>query len=249
MSGRQELLANRPFAESVSGLLLLNLVICLMMALGVFLLTIAIARGNFLIIAGPVALWAFVVFMGQTGNVKAREQKNRRRGKTVDSPLAGHKGLICKAVGTVLLLIVTMCVWLPKVRGGLVSDREIEEAMSDARMLLGNGHVEEAILRLRAIDVPNSLSGRNAEKYHNLGASLIRVGRLEEAYDALEKAVVYDAKDIEAYLFLAKIAYDKGAYSESLCWLNKVKKLNPYKKGLPKLEVALKTQLQKENHW
>lgn len=217
---------------------LTNFMICSVFAFGVFLLLIAITKGNFLIFAGPVTLWAFVIFLTLPRKVKEKRKKALRP--------TNKSLLICKALGAVVVLLVATGVWLPKLRGGFASNGQIGMAMSEARVLFENGYVEEAILRFRNINVPKHLPRRNAEKYHNLGALLIRTGRLQEAYEALKKAVIYDPQDVEAYLFLAQITYHTGSYSESFGWLNKAKELDPCKQGLSDLETMLKTQLQKE---
>jgi len=223
-----------------------DLIFCLIIAIGIFLLVIAIAKGNFLILAGPVALWVFTVFITLSPKPKTTK-KASRLSKSPSKSLSDHTLLTCKAVGAVVVLIVAMSVWLPKLRSGVVSDKQIGKAMEEANVLFQSGYVEEAILRYHSISIPKHLTGRNAEKYHNLGALMLQMGKTDQAYEALQKAVMYDPEDSEAYYFLARIAYGTGDHSKSLSWLKMAKELGYNRSKLDELEIALKTEPKKQD--
>lgn len=221
---------------------MVNTLLSVVVALGAFSLLLVTARGNSLILAAPASLWGFVIFLtlGREGNKKCMASLPT---KIQMNPLFGQKLLTGKALIAVAIWIVTLTIWLPRVSSGFISDSRISEVMAEARAYFEKGQLDQAIITYETIVIPKHHSGRNAEKYFNLGIAFMGVGDPEKACSALHEAIVYDPKNAEAYYLLACITYELGRYTDTSHYLEVLRGLNPHRKGIGDLEKALNEEL------
>ena len=220
---------------------------CVVCGLGFFLLFVATLRGNWLIFAGPIALWAVVVVFPSVHHSKGKKcfvSSRRPRG-------------IVKAQGNILSwrLFLVVAVWLaasialwPKVIKTTVSDTQISTAMQRAAALFEAGKYEEALVGFWMIEIPDCFPNRRAQKYHNIGLIQVKLGKAAEAEAAFRRAVSYDPKDIDAYYLLACIAYEAKQYSKAMNYLRDGESHVENGMDLPRGFELLKARLQESSN-
>jgi len=193
-----------------------------LIATGVFLLGLRIGKGNALILAGPFALWTAVWLMSLGSSVTSpgRSERTRRRRERV----AGRRSWRWLRWVVCLTLWATVVgAWRPELGKEQTTEGEIARDMAEAERLARDGEIEAAVRAYRAIDVPVRLPLRRAQKYHNLGALLLRLRRMPEAAEALELAVRFDPGDAEARFFLGRVCYERGEYLRAVKLLTRAK--------------------------
>jgi len=87
-----------------------------------------------------------------------------------------------------------------------ISDAQIEDSVIHATKLYEEGKLAEALAAFEALEIPAYLTKRRAQKYHNIGITLLRLGRMAEAAEALQEAVRYDPNNVAAERLLNKIS-------------------------------------------
>lgn len=117
-------------------------------------------------------------------------------------------------------------------------------------LLLRRGKAEEAepyfrkAVKRQTLRNPNPYDG---EAYYNLGLCLKVQGRLDEAFDALYKAVWNDAWQSAGYFELARIASCNGNYEESLELVGRSLDRNMNHHKARHLKIALLRKLNRES--
>ncbi|MBI9018065.1 MAG: hypothetical protein JEZ07_12485 [Phycisphaerae bacterium] len=203
-----------------------NHILSLLISLGLFLLTIIFLKGNWLVLAGPLSLWIFVFIISD-------EKYNK---------ITFRKILI-----TIAIWFFALSIWVPKIIASVVADREISECIDEINALLGNKQYAEVMLKWESLHIPEHMLSQNAEKYHNLGVLYLSSGQIDNAYEALRKAINYDPLNAEAFFYLACIGYEKGKYNQSAEHLIVAKELGYQSQGMAKLEKDLLKKLSNNN--
>jgi len=107
-------------------------------------------------------------------------------------------------VCTVSWLVAVISLW-PSGSTRHVSDNEIARRMVCATELYEQGRLEEALAAFSCIDVPQWMPKRGAQRQHNRGVILCRMGRYDEAVAALEASLQCDQDNRDARLLLGQI--------------------------------------------
>ena len=84
--------------------------------------------------------------------------------------------------------------------------------MIEAQELIARGCNEEALAILHSLEVPPYLTRRRAQKYHDIGVILLRLGRYNEAADVLRESLGYDPANRVAQQILQRLEQ-----AEKLC--------------------------------
>ena len=95
----------------------------------------------------------------------------------------------------------------------VISDA-ITRRLLRGRELLQQGMSEEAVTVFREIDIPECNKWMLAEKHHNLGVALLRLGNILEASQCFRDAIRYDPTNVVAHRALQNIAQRKTLYKE-----------------------------------
>ena len=212
--------------------------------LGVFTYLLSILRGNLLILSGPLTLWFTVLSFPRINNrkVEKRSPKSRRRKTSIKQQSNTISWRTFFAVG--VWLAVGIALW-PKISRTTISDSEVVAAMDRATMLFQNTKYKDALAQFWAIEIPECFPNRLAQKYHNIGLTQLKLGKPAEAEAALQKAIMYDPKNMDAYYLLARIAFDSRHYSKAMQYLYDAESQIQNGSSLPEPFRLLKTELEK----
>ncbi|MCK4292079.1 MAG: sulfatase-like hydrolase/transferase [Planctomycetes bacterium] len=233
------------FSTPISGtdLRLVEIVWSAVWGLGIFVLLATNLYSNWLISASPLALWAAIVSFPR---VRARKGKKRsirslRNNEFVTTPSSWFRWKLLLALAVWVVAVVTL--W-PKIRRTTVSDAEIANAMEHATSLFQNDRYREALARFWSIEIAECFPSRLAQKYHNIGLVQLKLNNTSEAETALQKAIFYDPKDLNAYLLLARVACNTKDYSKALEYLRKAEAQVQDSTNLPRGFEELRARLQ-----
>jgi Tfp pilus assembly protein PilF len=125
-----------------------------------------------------------------------------------------------------------------------VSDSDIAIGMEQATAAFEGARYEEALGQFLAMKIPQCFPNRLAQKYHNVGLIHMKLGHSSEAEVALRRAVSYDAKDLDAYFLLARIAQDDRRYLEAIEYLHQAESQAQNGQRLPEAFRLLRAKLE-----
>ena len=197
-----------------------------------------------MIVAGPLLLWATVLIYprSQVEHTNKRSLKSRKQPKHIKS--TGSLVTWRLYLSTVVWIATIITLW-SKVTHTTVSDTQIAKAMDRASLLFKEGRYVEALSRFWVIEIPECFPNRRAQKYHNIGLIQLKLEKPKEAETALQKAVSYDPKDMDAYYLLANIAYNSKQYSKAKQYLQDAESQMQNGTCLPETFRLLNTELEK----
>ena len=193
-------------------------------AAGLVAFLVVLLPGNLLVLAPPLCVWAHVVLAfpkrsGKRGALHARE---------VRLPPAQQR-----------IRIFTLVLWVAALAIGgyrlaqtpLATGQELGRQMAEAETLFHTGDPCVALEAFRAIEVPEALPQRRAQKFHNIGVISMHLERWEDAETAFREAVRYDPADFDAHYALARLAVRKKAFSAAIGHLSAAVNLEPRHTG------------------
>ena len=211
---------------------------CAILGIGIFTLFVVYFKGNALVMAGPMGLWAAVVSLPviKDRNAKLKSRKSRRNRKHVE---AKSRKIPIRFILIVFVWVTVVLVLWPKLAEPTLSDDNLIEEINKAEILFQKGQLEDALIAYEKLEIPEYLPLRLAQKYHNIGIISLQLKQTDNAEQALKKALLYDAQDSEACYFLGVIAFQDKRYGEAQVWLKRAQKLNPNRKDLAGLLQAV----------
>lgn len=204
-------------------------------------------QGNWLVLAGPFALWSTVVSFPKFQNRMPRGSslRSRRRKKSIEVRGSVFSWRLYLALA--IWAATAILLW-PRINRASISDAEIVAAINRATTLFQEGRYEEALAGFWVIEIPQCFAIRRAQKYHNIGLIQFKLGRPTEAEGALEQAVKYDPKDLDAYYLLVRIALSAGDYSKASRYLEAAQSQLPDSANLPQQFSLLKAELERSGN-
>lgn len=189
----------------------------LVVATSVFGLVIAWGRGNELALGPPLGLCLLVsLWPGRPGAVI-------RRGRSAARVVVGGALWGAAIAGIV-----------QKANRHLVTDESVAERIARATAAYQDGQLHKALRLLESTEIPAYLPLRNAQRYHNLGVVLLRLGQPGSAYEALVASLRYDAANIEAYRLLARVEESRGRLEEAKRWRARMEERGVSDRGIPR---------------
>lgn len=209
-------------------------ILAVFISAGLFLLGVILLKGNWLVLAGPFALWIYTRLHASTGIEITSPKKNN------SNVLRNPKVIIAIAIwGAISYLFVQ------ETRDLYLFKQYAKNEISQAQQLIKSGQFGKAIAILENTNLPAQNARLNAEKYHNLGVLYLNAGQADKAYECLLNTLTYNHSNPEACYLLACICYDGQFYTESLLWLNTAKRLGCTKPKMSSLKQKLLERLNK----
>lgn len=170
------------------------------------LFVVGISKGNAMILAPPLGLWVFVMSLPRASSIESQTRQRRQARTSADRDMSPTLLRSWRLWLGALLSACVVVVFAQRISAGKTVDEVIAEEIADATKLFHAGKLEEALWAFRQIDVPSHLEKRGAQKYHNIGVTLLRLGRHVEASEALRQALAHDPNDVSARELLEQIA-------------------------------------------
>ncbi len=172
------------------------------------------------VLAGVVAwvlvvfLWAPGVFWNHWSHFTLNQQKKERR----LTKAVSYKPLVFQPYLSLATMYIRQKRW-PEATSVLESAVELDHPRSgqNARILLAIAYRESANYD-KAVEVLTNLVRRGVENYVvalNLATTLFKVGRLEEALKAAEKARSLDLKATQPVLLMGRIHFEQGEFDKA----------------------------------
>jgi len=205
--------------------------IAIMIALAIFLLCIALLRGNWIVLAGPFSLWIFTQIIYTNMD------------KDTDLLLGTSRYQVFIMM---ILWLTVIYIWSIEIKGAYGANQQYLGEMTRARELVKCGQYAEAVNCLEHIELPAYMLQLNAEKYHDLGVLYLNAGHNQKAYDYLSQSLSYNQTNPEACYLLACICCEQESYEESMAWLHLTKSFNYNPPKMDALEAKLIEKLEKE---
>ncbi|MCD6380655.1 hypothetical protein J7M07_09460 [bacterium] len=185
-------------------------------------------KGNWQVLAGPFALWAFTRLSGSTP-IRTDSCKGNSY-HTLRNPMVYM---------TIAIWGIIAYLFFFEARDLYHFKQYTKNEITQAEQLIKNGRFAEAIVKLENITISAQNARLNAEKYHNLGVLYLNAGLIENAHDNLLITLKYNHSNPEACYLLACISFESKHYEESLIWLEDAKKLGCVKPKMYALEQQL----------
>jgi len=210
---------------------LVTMLMSILLGCGVFMLIVALAKGNWLVFAAPLSLWLAVIsFPTNSKGSGARKRARGHQARRVLQPKGQRWGWKICLLGAV---------WFTA-GGGLwsrvgkpnVSNADIAAAIDEGRALFEAQRYNAALSHFRSIYVPDCFPYRKAQKYHNIGLIQYKLNNNTAAEAALKRAVSYDPEDLDAYYLLILIACESNDYDKAYEYICEAK-ANIGPAGLP----------------
>lgn len=192
---------------------------------------ILLLRGNLSILACPVGLWLGIVLWPRSFDKKRIEsvtavRASRDAAHSTPSPVI--RGWIMVAVAWIAAS-TTLAV---KLVTAPVTERKVEASMAQVERLVRNGRWLEALNKLDEMEIPDRYPLRQAQRHHNRGVLLLRLGRRDEAAEALQESIRFDRANAEAYVILGKLVLESGQASEAVRWLERAHEIEPRRRDV-----------------
>jgi tetratricopeptide (TPR) repeat protein len=172
-----------------------------LLAAGVALLLWSWAKGNQEILVLPFAFWLAVTLWRRNRGTDGRSGESLKR--------SNRRFTVTATAASVVWLLVAVTFACRRADVGVSSD-EVDRRMDIADQRYKEGDCQGALEILSSLVLPVRMPQQNARKHHNRGVILIRLGRHDEAVEALKLALRYDASNAEAAYLLAALASRSG---------------------------------------
>lgn len=131
--------------------------------------------------------------------------------------------------------LAALGILVPKVISGPLSDAEMETEMRRVEAFVQTGQWGDALRVLEEMRVPSEYPLRNAQRHHNRGVVLMKLGRRNDAAIAFREAYSYDSSDVEACVLVGRLAVERGEFCESLQWLQRAEAAEPGREDVRRL--------------
>jgi len=196
-------------------------------AIGAGILTLGTVPGNLSILAAPVALWVGVRLWPQHSETPT---------------LRGKRGAIMRWAAVAIAWCLAAGVIVPKMMSASPTERTIARQMEQVEQMARSGRWLDALRALDAIDVAPEYPLRRAQREHNRGVLLLRLGRRAEAAAALQQAVSFDSGDADACAILGRLFLESGQTNEALPWLERAHAIEPERQDVAQLLTLARAQ-------
>ena len=192
-------------------------------SVAVILMSVSLV-GNLLVLPPVLGVWVFTVMAAKASPDRLVATRHGERS------CRGGRGRWILAI--VLLVVATLGVGWYRAGSGMEPDgATLTRQMLVAETLFRTGNPHVALEAFRAIEVPEALPKRRAQKHHNIGIISMHLERWDEAETAFREAVRYDPADFDAHYALARLAVRKKAFSEAVGHLSAAVNLEPHHTG------------------